>query len=288
MRPDFEDQCAIDRSHVARSSLFVPADRPDRFDKAWACGADVVILDLEDAVGADHKDEARVNAVKWLSPERRAYVRINAIGTPWHVQDLELLRHPSLQGIMIPKAENLDESLVRDCARFAKRLIPLVETAVGFHRASELAGTPGVERLAFGHLDFQVDLGIVGDDDALLYFRSHLVLISRLAGIQPPLDGVTVDVDDVAVLRTETLRSKRLGFGGKLCIHPRQVAAVNLIFSPTERELAWARSVLSAVEAANGAAVALDGKMIDRPVLLKAQRLLSGSNERDSKSHSPD
>jgi citrate lyase subunit beta / citryl-CoA lyase len=260
---------------VARSSLFVPADRPERFDKAWASAADDVILDLEDAVGADCKEQARANAARWLSPERPALVRINARESSWYQEDLGLIQHPGLRGIVVPKAEKLDDSLLQACVAFGKILIPLVESAVGFHHASEWAGAPGVERLAFGHLDFQVDLGIMGDDDALLYFRSQLVLTSRLAGIQPPLDGVTVDVNDAAVLQVETLRSKRLGFGGKLCIHPRQVDTVNLIFSPTQQEIAWAHEVMDAVREARGAVIAVAGKMIDRPVVLKAGRILS-------------
>jgi citrate lyase subunit beta / citryl-CoA lyase len=240
----------------SRSALFVPADRPERFDKAWLSGADDVILDLEDAVGLEHKDAARANVEKWLSADRRAWVRINAHDTPWHSRDLELLRCPWLIGVVLPKAEHLSARVVHTCTTLGKRLIPLIETAVGFQTAAVVAGTPGVERLAFGHLDFQLDLGIVGDDDALLYFRSQLVLLSRIAGIRAPLDGVTVQVANPPMLETETLRAKRLGFGGKLCIHPRQVETINRVFSPTEQELAWARAVLNAVEASQGAAVA--------------------------------
>jgi citrate lyase subunit beta / citryl-CoA lyase len=269
-------QTALFPPHVARSILFVPADRPDRFDKAWACGVDDVILDLEDAVGIAHKEVARTNITNWLSPERRALVRINAADTAWHLEDLSLLGHPGVRGFVVPKAEYLDDELVQACASFGKHLIPLVETAIGFDRALELAGRPGVERLAFGHLDFQVDLGISGDDDALLYFRSQLVLVSRLAGIHPPLEGITIDVSNDSVLRAETLRAKRLGFGGKLCIHPRQVDTVNRIFSPTEQELRWARAVIDAFEGSSGAAIAVDGKLVDRPIVLKAQRILSG------------
>ena len=150
-------------------------------------------------------------------------VRINAADTPWYLDDIELLKHPGVRGFMVPKAEQLDEALVADCVEHGKLLIPLVETAVGFKNAANLAGSRAVARLAFGTIDFQVDLGIEGEDDALAHFRSQLVLESRLAQIQPPLDGVTVDINDAEVLRQDTLRAKRFGFGGKLCIHPRQV-----------------------------------------------------------------
>jgi citrate lyase subunit beta/citryl-CoA lyase len=132
----------------------------------------------------------------------------------------------------------------------------------------------GVARLAFGSIDFQFDLGIEGDDEELLYFRSMLVLASRVAGLTAPIDGVTVALDDDAKLHADTLRARRFGFGAKLCIHPRQVASVNAGFRPTAVEVAWATRVLAAAREANGAAVAVDGKMVDRPVILRAQRIV--------------
>lgn len=133
---------------------------------------------------------------------------------------------------------------------------------------------PGVERLVFGSIDFQLDLGIGGDDDALLYFRSRIVLASRLANLPAPVDGVSTAIGDLQALQGDTARARRLGFGAKLCIHPNQVNAVNRGFSPSEGEMAWAQRVLDAAQAAGGAAVAVDGKMIDRPVILRAQAVL--------------
>ncbi|OWW18093.1 hypothetical protein AYR66_02885 [Noviherbaspirillum denitrificans] len=127
----------------------------------------------------------------------------------------------------------------------------------------------------FGSIDFQVDLGIEGDDEELLHYRSELVLASRLAGIAQPVDGVTTAIDNPDVLRKETLRARRFGFGGKLCIHPRQVEHVNAFFAPTQEEVAWARRVLAVAGNPDGAAVALDGKMVDRPVILKAQQVMA-------------
>ena len=261
---------------LARSVLFVPADRPDRFEKAWGCGADAVLLDLEDAIATDRKEEARANVAAWLTPQRAALVRINASDSPWHERDLELLRLPGLLGVVIPKAEVLQGSLLRACGKLGTAIIPLIETAQGFQNAAGLARTPGVLRLAFGHIDFQVDLAISGDDDALLFFRSQLVLVSRLAALAAPLDGITLDVNNSQRVQLDAQRAKRCGFGGKLCIHPSQIDAVNRAFSPSPEELSWARSVLGVLGPAQGS-VALDGKMIDRPVILKAQRIVAAA-----------
>ncbi|WP_369652090.1 CoA ester lyase [Variovorax sp. V213] len=262
---------------AARSFLFVPGDRPDRFDKAWASAADEVILDLEDAVGVERKVHARADVSAWLNPSRPVFVRINAVETAWYEDDLELLTNPGVLGLMVPKAEVLDSGLVSACATHGKRLLPIVETAVGFQRASELATTRCVERLAFGTLDFQVDMGLTGDDDALLYFRSRLVLESRLAGIQAPVDGVTPAIGDIAVLSADTARSKRIGFGGKLCIHPSQLDEVNRCFAPSPDDIKWAEEVVQAIANSHGAAIAIAGKMVDRPVILKAERILGSA-----------
>ena len=259
---------------IARSYLFVPGDRPDRFDKALAAGADAVILDLEDAVAPAKKDEARAAIGKWLSATKQVLVRINADTTPWYAEDLELAGAPGIAGILLSKAQSIDNSLQALCARTGAVLLPQIETAQGFENAYALASTPGVQRLLFGTLDFQVDLGIDGDGDELAYFRSEMVLVSRLAGIQPPVDGPSTALDDTAQLSSDTRRARRMGFGAKLCIHPKQVAPVNAAFAPTAGELAWAQRVVQAAVDSNGAAVALDGRMVDRPVILKAEQIV--------------
>lgn len=258
---------------AARSYLFVPGDRPERFDKAWASQADEVIIDLEDAVAPDHKATARSAIAGWLDPSRPVWVRINASETAWFAEDLTLALKPGLAGLMLPKAEELPPSMVKLCRERGLAILPIIETAAGMRAAERLAATPPVVRLAFGALDFQIDLDITGDDDALLAFRSHLVLVSRLAGLAAPIDGVTSSIDDRELLRSDTRRSRRLGFGAKLCIHPQQVSEVHDVFSPTPQERAWAQRVLTAMEDSAGAAVALDGKMVDRPVWLKAARI---------------
>jgi len=153
-------------------------------------------------------------------------------------------------------------------------LLPLIETALGFQNAAKIAAGKQVQRLVFGTIDFQVDVGIDGDGDELLFFRSQLVLISRLAGLQPPVDGVCTEIDEPEQLNDDTMRAKRLGFSAKLCIHPRQVPLVNVCFAPTQEEVMWAERVVTAARKADGAAIALDGRMVDRPVIMKAERIL--------------
>jgi citrate lyase subunit beta/citryl-CoA lyase len=267
---------------VARSYLFVPGNRPERFSKACSTGADAVIVDLEDAVPAAEKNAARSAVAAWLSPQQPVVVRINSVDTEWFRDDLELCRLPGVCGVVLPKAERVDDIRAIESAGGTAPVLPLIETAAGFANAGVLAKLPQVQRLLFGTIDFQLDLGIRGDDDELLYFRSKLVLLSRLAGIQAPVDGVTTAIDDPEQLRADTLRARRLGFGAKLCIHPKQVVPVNRHFSPSEEETAWARRVLEAAARAEGAAVAVDGKMVDRPVILKAQEIVQESERRAS------
>ncbi len=258
-----------------RSYLFVPGTRPDRFEKALSSGADAVILDLEDAVSVAEKDEARAAISAWLSPEHPAYVRTNAASTEWFRDDLDAIARPGLSGILLPKAEEPSQiseaaSLLTDEAK----IVPILETGLGIWNARSLAAGRRVERLAFGALDFTLDVGIHGEGEELLYARSRLVLASRVAGIVPPLDGVTPTLDDPDRLAADVDRARRLGFGGKLCIHPRQTEAVNRGFSPSEAEVAWARRIVEAAEKAGVGAFRVDGEMVDRPVLERAQAVL--------------
>lgn len=271
---------------LPRSYLFVPADRPERFAKALASGADAVIVDLEDAVAPDAKHGAREAFAYWLAtaataaPDVPLLVRINAPGSAWFEADLALCgRSAAVTGVMLPKAERVADLVAVRAAAPGRALLPLIETAEGFDQRREIAMAAGVQRLAFGSIDFQLDLGITGDGIELLPFRSQLVLASRLASIAPPIDGVTTALDDDAPVARDAQAARRLGFGAKLCIHPRQVAAVNAAFTPSAAELDWARRVIEAVERSGGAAVAVDRKMVDRPVLLRAREVL-GSGRR--------
>ena len=245
---------------VPRSYLFVPADRPERFAKARASGADTVIVDLEDAVAPNAKDAARRVLAEWLAgpaalAHRPVVVRVNAVGTAEHDDDVAACRCGGVEAIMVPKAERT-EDLARIAATAGKPLIPLIETAPGMDNVRAIAQAPSVARLAFGSVDFQLDMGIAGDGEELLAYRSALVLASRVAGLPPPVDGVSTEIADGAAVHVGAQRSRRLGFGAKLCIHPAQVAVVNLAFR------------------GGGAAVAVHGKMVDKPVLLRAEALL--------------
>ncbi|MEU6575253.1 CoA ester lyase [Streptomyces sp. NPDC046805] len=257
---------------AARSLLFVPGHRPDRFAKAASAGADAVIIDLEDAVAARDKDLARDNVAAWLGAGNSAVVRINPPGTPWCDADLEVAARYGAP-VMVPKSE--DPAVLADLACRAAgecALIPLVETAAGVERAMEVCATPGAVRLAFGNADLSSQLGVAHDDHmALAYARSKLVSASAASGLCPPIDGVTTSVKDTDVLSADVLHARRLGFTGKLCIHPSQVATVRAHFAPTESEQRWARGVIEA-----GASVTVvDGQMVDKPVLERARRILA-------------
>jgi citrate lyase subunit beta / citryl-CoA lyase len=259
---------------MQRSLLFVPGNRPERFDKARDSGADAVILDLEDAVPPEEKSRARDAVADRLDPQRPVILRINGSDTSWFADDAALAAHPGVAAVMLPKTERAEDARAL-AALGCARVLALIETASGFDNAKEIAREPGVQRLVFGSIDFQLDLGIAGEGEELLLFRSGLVLASRLAGLARPVDGVSTALDDPAALDADATRARRLGFGGKLCIHPRQVPAVNAAFSPTPEAIQWARRVLDAAAAAGGAAVAVDGKMVDRPVILRAQAILA-------------
>ena len=265
---------------LPRSYLFVPGDRPERYAKALASGADAVIVDLEDAVAPEVKATAREALAAWLAAGHSCVaVRINAVDTIWFGEDLAVAAHANVTAIVLPKAERADDLAQIRVRAPRAALLPLIETAAGIDRVREVAGAAGVQRLLFGSIDLQLDLGVDGDGEELLLYRSQLVLASRLAQIAAPVDGVCTALDDETAVRAEAQRARRSGYGGKLCIHPRQVAAVNACFSPTAAEVDWAQRVVDATAKAAGAAIAVDGKMVDRPVLLRAQALLRQAAE---------
>ncbi|MBN3780376.1 CoA ester lyase [Burkholderia sp. Ac-20345] len=261
---------------LAKSYLFVPGNRPERFEKACTSGAGAVILDLEDAVAAYEKVVARQSVVAWLCAGGRAFVRINAADTAWYAEDVSsLVGCAGLLGIVVPKAE--DEAALRTVAMSLPEsgaLLPLIETAAAFDQLGAIARVPRVQRLLFGTIDFQVDTGIRGNGDELLYFRSQLTLVSRIAKIGAPVDGVTVAIDNAELLHDETLRARNLGFSGKLCIHPKQIPYVHAAFAPSAEEIDWARRVIEAVNASRGSATIVDGKMVDLPVIAQAHNVL--------------
>jgi citrate lyase subunit beta/citryl-CoA lyase len=266
------------RDSMRRSYLFVPGNRPDRYAKACATHADAVIVDLEDAVAPTEKRAAREALAAWLSPERPVVVRVNAADSEWFDDDLHACASDAVSAVVLPKAERAEDIARIAAVCGARPVLPLVETARGMWDVSSVAKAPNVRSLLFGSLDYQSDLG--SSDDDLLYARSRLVLASRAAGIDAPIDGITQSIDDAELLRRDCQRARQLGFAGKLCIHPKQVDIVNRCFSPSADDVAWAQRVVDAFARSSGNAALLDGKMIDRPVLVRAQAMLADARSR--------
>lgn len=262
--------------------LFVPGTRPERFSKALDSGATAVVLDLEDAVPEENKEDAR-NAIRTAWPnfnddqKNRLVIRTNSPGSKFYAADLILAQELNVSCILIPKSESMDQINGAALILPNTAIIPMIETALGLDHLREIANSNQVIRLALGNLDLQADLGMVCDQDEteLQTARYQIVLASRLAQITPPIDGVTPSVDDTARISNDAQRAKRMGFGAKLCIHPKQVDIVKAAFMPSEEDLAWAHRVVEADQASKGGAVKLDGRMIDRPVVLLAQRTIA-------------
>ena len=264
-----------------RTYLFVPGNRPDRFGKALASGADAVVLDLEDAVAADAKDAAREAVRAWAADatpadRARVVVRTNDLGSPHAAADLAAVAEAGITAVMLPKTESADDvATVRSAAPDAV-VLALVESARGLAAAEEIAAAPGVVRLVFGTLDYALDLDLEIDDaaDGLSYAAGRLAVASRCAGLATPVGGVTPQLGDEARLLADLAWSRRHGLGAKLCIHPAQVAAIHAALAPTTQAVERARRVLEADAGSPGAAQ-LDGRMIDRPVVLAARRTLA-------------
>ncbi len=262
------------------SYLFVPGHRPERFAKALASGADRVIIDLEDAVSPSDKAAAREAIAAWMPSANeeirgKLLIRINDASTDWYADDLQLLRRVRAACVMLPKCESRRQVAdVLGSLDAGTTVLPLVETARGLLAAFDLATAPGIARLAFGSLDYMADLDIPADSPSLQHAAIQLAIASRAAGLPSPVAGVTPDVDADRVA-ADMAQARCLGFGAKMCIHPVQVAAVHRALRPDAEELAWAQRILSASRAAGGGAIQLDGKMVDRPVVLKAERIVA-------------
>lgn len=264
---------------LPRTYLFVPGNRADRFDKALASGADAVVLDLEDAVSPADKPGARDAISRRLaaaSPHERArlVVRINDASTSWYDADLAMLAAQGAVTVVFPKSETPASIAALRAACAPITVLALTESARGVLNAASIAAEPGVQRLVFGTIDFALDLGLSGDAIGLDTAASLLSLASRAAGIASPVAGVTTAIDDEALLLAEFARARAHGFGAKLCIHPRQVPEIHRTLIPTDAELDWARRVVAAAEGSAGA-VQVDGRMVDKPVLQRAQALLA-------------
>lgn len=256
--------------------LFVPADRPERYAKALASGADRVIIDLEDAVTAKNKMAGR-DAIKSADLDwSRIVIRINDSNSAHFEFDVSILRQLPVRTIMVPKADgHTCLKRVDDALDNKRTLIPQIETVTSLFALPEILSANNVDRVAFGHLDFALDLGSGTDQEALAYVRSQIVLHSRLAGKPRPIDSVTVDFRNREKTLEDALACKNLGFGGKLLIHPAQVDPVREAFLPSEEDIVWARQVLRNLEKDGRGATSYQGQMIDHPVEMRAIQILA-------------
>ncbi len=269
----------------ARSFLFVPADRPERYAKALASGADVVIVDLEDAVAPAARPAARAALLAawpdWPGTMRsRTVVRVNPYGTASHADDVALVRRlaaDGLGGVMLAKSERAESLVELGAACPGTALLPLIESGAGLDALDAIAQVPGVVRLVLGHIDLQVDLGIScgPEENEIAPARWALARASRRAGLAAPVDGVTTETRDMALVESAAAKSLRHGFGAKLCIHPAQVVAVHAAFMPSAEELGLAQRVVEAAQASGGGSCAVDGRMVDAPVIAMAQRTIA-------------
>jgi citrate lyase subunit beta/citryl-CoA lyase len=280
-----------------RTALFVPGTRPDRVDKALHAGADVIIIDLEDAVPLAHKEETRSKVREKVLEHggRKTIVRVNAIGSGFCQGDLNEIIVKELACIMLPKVESPEQireinhrllTLEEDRAMppGAVSIIPLIESARAvqniFPILSEKTDPARVLTAAFGAADYSLDLGIEITEQGLelIYPRSRIAVACRAAHLEPPLDTpFMLDLKDMEGLKADAMRAKQLGFQGKLCIHPNQIEPCHAIFSPTKEEIQYAQRVIQAFEEAEAggvAAIQLDGRFIDYPVVERARRTL--------------
>jgi citrate lyase subunit beta/citryl-CoA lyase len=277
---------------VARSLLFVPATSESKIDRAFAAGADGVIIDLEDAVAASQKEAARqALAAIFAVPRANACVRVNAASTPHCLGDLLALPLPALSTVVLPKVESAAEIDIVDwtlgqreashgLAAGSVALLALIETAKGLREVDAIArAAPRLRRLAFGAVDFANDLGTAVEEDSVVSaVRLALACASRAAGLEPPIDAPQLAIHDDDRLRAAAVRAKAQGFAGKLCIHPAQIGIVNETFAPTATEVERARRIVAAFDRAERegvAALSVDGEMVDYPVVERARRTLN-------------
>lgn len=264
---------------IVRSALFVPATRPERIPKAIATGADRVIVDLEDAVQENLKEQARDNLERFLSenPDARILVRVNTPDHWAYAADLDLCRrHAGVIGLLLPKAEACTQVLTAGST--GKPIWPIIESAKGLAALSSIASAQGVERLSFGSLDLGLDLNLTtgshAAEDILSHARYAVLLATRVAGLAPALDGVFPSIQDTVGLHSTVQFARDMGFGGALCIHPSQVAIIHQALKPSPEELRWAQRIIEAASSGEGVFV-LDGQMVDAPVIGRAHSILA-------------
>ncbi|HST26724.1 MAG TPA: CoA ester lyase [Gaiellaceae bacterium] len=261
-----------------RSLLFAPAGDAHKLEKAFASAADGVVCDLEDAVAPQDKVAAREVAAAALAgaekPGPARLVRINGAGTAWFEDDLALTATLELDAIVLPKASpETVEALGLD----GPPVVAIVETAMGIRQAFEIASQPRVAALLLGAVDLGAEVGLETrpDGQEILYARSKVAIDSAAAGVRGPFDVVHLDFGDTAGLEVQCLLARALGFRGKASIHPAQVETINRLFSPSEREVEWAHRVIDAFESQSEGVLAVNGTMVDKPVVDRARRILA-------------
>jgi len=276
-----------------RSFLFAPGNHPRRVEKALSLDADAIILDLEDAVATTEKAATREMVAAASARSRRGllYIRVNAVDTEFCYGDLVAIVRSGLDGVILPKVESAAGLATIDwlLAQLERErglppggidLIPIIETARGLDRLRTILATgTRARRIAFGAGDFTLDVNMrwSRDEAELAHARATIVTASRAAGIEAPLDTVWVDLADRDGLEASARIALGFGFQGKMCIHPDQIAVVNRVFTPSDAEIAFAERVAAAfakAEAEGSAAIQLDGKFIDYPIVYRAQRVL--------------
>ena len=254
--------------------LFVPGHRPELLTKAAKSGADAVIMDLEDAVSEVDKPAAYEGLSQIPDLSVPLVVRCNGFGSRWLERDLFELKKNPPKIIMLPKAESFQQiDLINKKFGNLVSIMPIIESALGLANVEDILEHPAVFQIAFGHLDFSFDINAKPDWDALHFARGKMVLASRAAGKAAPLDGVTPDFRDEKIIKRDAQLARDMGFGGKLLIHPMQVAIAINVFRPSEEEYNWAKRVMEAVSN-NSSAAQLDGTMIDLPVIRRAKKIL--------------
>ena len=272
----------VQRLKSAQAFLFVPGNRADRILKSLNTNAHAIIIDLEDAVPLSDKEKARRTMLRVLpqilsANPSRILVRINAYGSEFFNEDIQLLSILGVGAIVVPKAESksqlfeIEKKLSRSIS-----IIPMIESARGIDQLKDISSHPSVVRLTLGNIDLQANLGMKCSpaEEELLPLKFQMVLMSRLFELAPPIDGVTVEFTSTETIAADVQRAKSMGFSGKLCIHPSQIEPVIQGFMPTLAEVENAKAIVIADSNANGGAVQLNGKMVDRPVVLMAKLVL--------------
>jgi citrate lyase beta subunit len=266
--------------------LFCPGNDASKLEKALRTQADVVVIDWEDAVDSSKKREARdttADVLTHMRTSQRVLVRVNVAGSSSTTAELELLADLPIDGIMVPKCD--DTTQIEEFDRFGLPLVPLIENANGLERVQDIVSSMhNVERIAFGSLDFFADIGVWWDGDSplLSYARTRISIASRAAGLAAPIDGVYPLLEDLDGLTSDSRKAMRLGFAGKLVVHPRQVDPVRTAFSPNRAEIERARSLLQANERMKRQGVAVhvfDGELVDAPVLRLARLIVEAEGE---------